>query len=233
MTIVSEFYDGYASWKEWDRLFTYDEDAARAYAGEMRGVQIKDADLLEIGFGAGGFLAWARDQGARVSGIEVIAALQDAARANGFVVLAPSIEAIAVENVASFDTIVALDVFEHFSLGDLRARLRAIANMLRPNGACVLRFPNAQSPFGLAPQFGDPTHLTGLSRGVIEPLIAPLPLRVARYGNAYRNRGVGLKAVVRTARYCVRDLTTGILGWAYAQKIPWDPVATLVLRKCL
>ena len=228
-------YDGYEAWKGWDRLealFSFSPDDADYYAGECREARIENADVLEIGFGSGGFLAWAQAKGARVAGTEINTKLCEAARERGIPLLPPEIETVASEYGERFDTIAAFDVFEHFELEEIATRLRAFEALLRPQGHVILRFPNGQSPFGLAPQNADPTHKTALSLAKLEPLILRLSFEVVRYGPAYRTPGRGLVVrVVRKIRYLLRDRLAGILNLVYAQAIPWDPVVTLVLRK--
>ena len=145
--------------------------------------------------------------------------------------LEPSFENHSARLAGSFDTIVAFDVFEHFTQQQIRDRLAAAAVLLKPGGGLVLRFPNGQSPFGLAPQYGDATHVTPLSLGAVVQLLGETPLSVERYTNAFRNTGSGVTSVVRRMRFLARDVGTRLLGWAYALSIPWDPVVTIVLRK--
>jgi len=228
----TDVYAGYELWKKWDRPFSYSEDEAAYYKGEMRGLEIGGADVLEIGFGAGGFIAWARDCSARVVGVEIIPALAEAARARNIELLPPEFEGVTADHTGRFDTIVAFDVFEHFTLDVVTVRLKACETMLKGGGHLILRFPNGQSPFGLAPQNGDPTHRSILSRGVFEQLTQGMGLRVVRYAPSFRVRGGGFgKRLARNFRYFIRDLIAKALNFIYAQEIPWDPVVVLVLRK--
>jgi SAM-dependent methyltransferase len=225
-------YDAYESWKGWSKPFAYSVEEAEYFAGECRGVDVAGAHVLEIGFGFGAFLAWARDQGARVAGAEINPVSLEAARASGIELLPSDFETVARDHAGRFDTIAAFDVFEHFTIEEAAARLSAVEIMLRPGGRLLLRFPNAQSPFGLAPQFGDPTHKSALSRGVFEQLAAASSLDVERYAPAFRTLGRGLfRRLGRRSRYLARDLVSGLFNAIYGASIPWDPVVALVLRK--
>lgn len=225
-------YQGYENWKGWTDLFTYSSEEAAYFRGEFRDAKISDSDVFEIGFGSGSFLAWAREQKATVAGTEINPTLVDAARDFNIELLPADFEKIADGHTERFDTIVAFDVFEHFTLDEIRVRLHAIEIMLRPNGLLLLRFPNAQSPFGLAPQNGDPTHKMALSLSVFEQLIQGSRFEVVRYAPSFRTAGDGLALkIVRRLRYVMRDLIGGFLNFIYTQKIPWDPVVVLVLRK--
>jgi 2-polyprenyl-3-methyl-5-hydroxy-6-metoxy-1,4-benzoquinol methylase len=225
-------YRQYEVWKGWDRPFAFSPEEAAYFAGETRGLKIKEADVFEIGFGSGSFLAWARQQGARIAGTEINDVLVGAARVYGVELLPAAFEAVAVEHAARFDTIVAFDVFEHFALDEIVARLEAVEVMLRPDGHLALRFPNAQSPFGLAAQFGDPTHKTALSRSAFEQLMHGTSFEVVRYQGSYRiGGGTLLKRMARATRSGLQRLIARTLNFIYAQNIPWDPVVVLVLRK--
>ena len=102
----------------------------------------------------------------------------------------------------------------------------------RPDGKLILRFPNAQSPFGLQPQMGDPTHRSALSRSVIELLITDLALTVSRYGPSYRFRGTSLgKKAIRSIRFLLQTLITRCINLIYATNIPYNPVVIIVVRK--
>jgi 2-polyprenyl-3-methyl-5-hydroxy-6-metoxy-1,4-benzoquinol methylase len=228
----NELYHGYETWKGWDETFVCSVEQARYYVGECRDLKIAGADILEIGFGSGTFLAWASERGAREAGSEINPALLKAAEEFGVDIFPAAFETVAQDHADRFDTIAAFDVFEHFSLDEIIARLQAIETMLRPGGHLLLRFPNGQSPFGLAQQNGDPTHKTALSRSVFEQLIQSSQLEITRYGPAYRITGGGFaRGFARRLRYLGRNIIAGLLNFIYAQQIPWDPVVVLVLRK--
>lgn len=232
MNTAPGIYAGYEQWKGWDKPFSFSPEDAVYFAGETRGIGIEGADVLEIGFGSGSFLAWARERGARIAGAEINPTLLAAARDFGVELLAADFETVAGQHAARFDTIVAFDVFEHFTLAEIVTRIEASATMLKPGGHIILRFPNAQSPFGLAPQNGDPTHKSALSRSVFEPLIQGTSFAVVRYAPSYRIASGSLpRRAARAIRHALRSLVSATLNFIYAQDIPWDPVVVLVLRK--
>jgi 2-polyprenyl-3-methyl-5-hydroxy-6-metoxy-1,4-benzoquinol methylase len=228
----SDLYQGYESWKGWSKPFTYTTEDAAYFAGESSDAKIEGGDVLEIGFGGGSFLAWAHERKARVAGTEINPALLSAARDFGLDLLPADFESVADRHASRFDTIIAFDVFEHFDLQTIVARVKAAETMLKLGGHLILRFPNAQSPFGLAPQNGDPTHRSALSKSAFEQLIQGTSFVVVRYGPSYRiGTGRLAKRLVRRIRYMARDLVAALLNAIYAQAIPWDPVVVLVLRK--
>jgi SAM-dependent methyltransferase len=224
-------YEGYVGWKSWSKPFEFSTEDAEYFAGETRDIAISGSDLLEIGFGNGNFLAWARSRGARIAGIEIIPELIAAAKTEGVPLLPAEIETIAADHAGRFDSIIAIDVFEHFPLDMVARRIAACLEMLKPGGKLLLRFPNAQSPFGLPQQFGDPTHKSALSRGVIEQLTMNLDYRVVRYSGPYRIVGRFPKSLARRLRYLARNIIEGTLNAIYCQSIPLEPNAVIVLQK--
>lgn len=225
-------YSGYEEWKRWANYFEFTQEEAEYYAGELAGIPMDGKAVLEIGFGSGSFLAWARGRGARIAGTELNARALDEARRFGVELLEPEIEKIADRYAGRFDLVVAFDVFEHFELAESRARLKAVETMLTDGGHLVLRFPNGQSPFGLAPQNGDVTHRAALSREKLEQLSQGTKLRTVRYGGAFAIRGPwGLKRVVRAGRRLGQWLIGAGLNAVFAQKIPWQAVVVLIMQK--
>lgn len=225
-------YKSYEKWKKWDNLFAFDNEDALYFSGELKFFDLRDANFLEIGFGSGSLISWARSKGANVWGTEINDTLAEAARAENISVLNPNIEDIYKSFQNNFDIVVAFDVFEHFTLDEIIVRLSAIWTMLKPGGVLMLRFPNAQSPFGLAAQNGDPTHKTALSRSIFEHLCQNNQFEIFHYGPSYRIGGSGVaKKLTRVLRGFSRDVISFILNKIYSSNIPWDPVVVLGMRK--
>ena len=180
---AAQLYSGYADWKSWHGEFAPSECEARYFAAELTGIPLAGKRVLEIGFGNGSFLAWAKSLGAEVVGTEIDAAMIERARARGFDARPASLEALTAAN-ERFDLIVAFDVFEHWDNSTLVASLGQIGTMLRPGGQVLARFPNGQSPFGRVHQYGDLTHQTVLSASSIRQLANMTDFAVVRVGNA-------------------------------------------------
>lgn len=229
---LTDVYQRYSQIKCWSGRFTFSEDEREYFELEFKGIDLKGRRVLEIGFGAGAFVAWAMTKGATVSGVEIDPDSLHAAQEYGLDTLSSDLEGIANQYQEVFDLIVALDVFEHFQLDDVFARVRALEVMLKRGGRAVLRFPNSQSPFGQAPQNGDVTHLTPLSGDKFRQIIHGSTLAVDRYGGAARIRGRRpIKWLGRTCRYLIQDLIDATLNFTYPPRKPLAPVVTLVLIK--
>ena len=191
-------YSSYEDWKGWDDYFTYSKDESEYYTGEMRGIELEGKDILEIGFGSGSFLAWAKDAGASIKGTEISDRSHAEAKRTGVELLTADFENIASKHKECFDIIVAFDVFEHFTMDEIVIRAKAAETMLRPGGYLVLRFPNGQSPFGLAPQNGDITHKEALSKEKIEQACSETSFQTERYGGSHQILGpMGFKWMAR------------------------------------
>jgi SAM-dependent methyltransferase len=166
-------YDNYLEWKDWgkDGFGSYDAGEELFYQFEIgRRVVGSDNDLpsvLEIGFGNGSFLGWARNRKYRVTGIEVQDELKNRATKHGFDIVG-NIEEMSP---SCLDAVVALDVFEHIPYPALIEVCKSILVALKPGGYLIARFPNGDSPFSLPIQNADATHVHALGAGIVYELM--------------------------------------------------------------
>ncbi|HEY6618342.1 MAG TPA: methyltransferase domain-containing protein [Steroidobacteraceae bacterium] len=132
--------------------------------------------ILESGFGDGSFMDWARSVGHSITGIELIPDCVAAAKnRNHDVYLASDVESLEAQR---FDLIVAIDVLEHLTVGQLAELANLATKVLRLDGMIVARFPNGDSPFSGRYQNGDVTHERPLSARAVDQIFVPwaLPL---------------------------------------------------------
>jgi SAM-dependent methyltransferase len=139
--------------------------------------------VLELGFGNGSFLSFARASGAEAIGVELQPELVERARARGFVAY-PSLDKLLEQEAPhSIDLAVALDVLEHLSSDEAVELLRKLARLLVPGtGLLLSRFPNGDSPFSLPYQNGDVTHRTALGYGAVQQIMAQADWRLLYLG---------------------------------------------------
>lgn len=152
-------YDDYLNFKGWSSLFSYDEAQSLQFADIFKGINLSGSHILEIGFGSGALMLWLKEQGAIVSGIEIIPELIVTAEQNGFDIYS----SLDVVPRNFFEIVVALDVFEHIERIFISDYITKIDEALLDGGLLLARFPNCQSPSGVFTQFGDPTHVSQLS----------------------------------------------------------------------
>lgn len=176
-------YESYSAWKGWHGDFAVSQRDARHFEAEFRDLPLAGRRVLEIGFGNGSFLAWARTQGAEVEGLEINPEMLAAAVQHGFAARNASLTELAAAG-ERYDVIVAFDVLEHWDAEELDANFHAIATLLRPGGRLLARFPNGHSPFGRVYQYGDFTHKSVLSAYKIEYLALRAGLEVLRISDA-------------------------------------------------
>jgi 2-polyprenyl-3-methyl-5-hydroxy-6-metoxy-1,4-benzoquinol methylase len=229
----ARLYDGYARWKGWHGAFETSDRDARYFAAELEGIDLSGKRVLEIGFGNGSFLAWARRHNADVTGTEIIEALVDQARMKGFDAQSASLLTLLASG-QQFDLVAAFDVFEHWLKDELIANLRLLHALLDRDGLLLARFPNGHSPFGRVYQHGDLTHVTALSSSSVTQLAQMTGFVVARIDNARRvparrDFWTVLKHHWRRFRRARIEIALGKLyGFG---RLPLDPNLTVLLRK--
>ena len=141
--------------------------AARQFRRRWAGLLPLDrgAAILELGCGAGHFVKFLREGGyERVEGIDRSA--REIARA-----AAAGIDGLrcidAGERLTGskeeFDTVVALNFFEHLRKDEIVHVLGLVHTALRPGGRLLAVTPNALSPFGGATRYWDFSHETGFT----------------------------------------------------------------------
>lgn len=226
-------YAHYAQWKGWSGTFAPRRKEARYYAAEFRDTPLEDRDVLEVGFGDGGFMAWASAQGARVMGTEINETLLAGAHQQGYTALEASLEDLA-ERGCHYDVIVAFDVLEHWDMDELSQHLTTVRQLLTDGGRFVARFPNGQSPFGRAFQHGDFTHKSTLSTYKMRYLATATGLELVRVANARRvaSHADPLSALRHRWLAWRRRWNERRLARLYGlPRLPLDPNLVAVLRK--
>lgn len=229
----------YIKWKGWvegssfSRLSRGDSDYFDAELREARrGREVKD--VLEVGFGNGTFLGHARARGWNAVGLELLPELVEEARAAGFE--AHPAEALQTLPEASFDAVVAFDVFEHIDPDESVDFLRSCRRLLRPGGAIVLRYPNADSPLGLPYQNGDPTHVNAIGVFKLQYYAEGAQLSVERFrGSARRGFSTSLvHGLHRITAGAVARVAGEIVRAVYFPGLPvvlWNGNVVAVLRR--
>jgi SAM-dependent methyltransferase len=223
MPIMTErvgFYRSYIEHKGWNTA----DSLTPADCMDLVGRLSAGCRLLEIGFGRGGFLDWAKEQGAQTFGVEIIPELRERASAVGHVI-ASDLESLE----GQFNLIVARDVLEHLDPRECQEMLAKIASRLAPGGRFVARFPNGQSPFAGRYQNGDITHVRALTPEAVRQLAGPVGLFVVEARNP-RPKGRGLGSIKRRLAYSVRDLMELVIGYVYlGYRVPMDANVIVVL----
>jgi SAM-dependent methyltransferase len=181
----SEYGKSYLEWKSWEvSNFGGLRKSEKSYFdAEIKRASIntdKKIRALEIGFGNGSFLTYAKNKRWDIVGTEINKDLVEAARRLNF-------NCICADNLSTFgddtfDLVVAFDVLEHVSQGNLLSFLREVNRILKDNGIFIARFPNGDSPFGLLNQNSDMTHITTIGSGKVKYLASELGVNLVFVG---------------------------------------------------
>jgi len=194
-------YDDYDDLKGWNKLFQPSIQEAQLYSKEFKHIDFSDSYFLDIGFGSGGLLGWARQQGAIVSGVEIQEKLIKEARKAGIEVYKELNEVPSDR----YDIVTGFDLLEHLPLNEIPLFLDEIMRITKPLGVVLFRFPNCQSSAGLINQFGDHTHVTMLSG----PIVLNLMKNAGFVEISYQEAKVmsSIKLLNRVARILMKPLS--------------------------
>ena len=217
-------YDGYERAKGWsDAAFgAYSTTQGSQFQAELEPFENaelagKPLRVLDVGFGNGSFLGWARGKGWACDGIEVNERLIERARAKGFDAW-QDVES-ALQARRAYDLITAFDVLEHIERTELVSFLSSLRRACHPRTLMLLRFPNGDNPFALPMQNGDVTHRTSIGQAMIRQVaelagVEVVALREPRQpvdGIALKRRAmvaIGL-SVRRAIGHAIRHLFMG------------------------
>ena len=236
---MSELDESYVDWKDWDPAAFGKFSALDAvyFAAETSIAARTSGRVLEVGFGNGAFLGWVRGMGLEAYGIEANPVLIERARA----LLGPDHVFEALDDVlldrlrGTITHAVAFDVIEHVPIEHLGALLRAMGELLTPQGRIVLRFPNGDSPFGRITQHGDPTHVTVIGQQKMSYLARAAGLHLVEIrAPKLPIHGVGLlrglkRRLLNIVRGCL-ERGVSLLYFA-GRRVPFDPNYVAVLQR--
>lgn len=229
------FYRQYPARKNWFGTADYRSLGDRFAKELQRSKTPPRGRILEIGFGDGLFLDWARAEGFSVEGIELNADFCTAARSRNHAVECGDAVTLLTECEARYDLIVLFDVLEHLRVDEIVHLLRSLRACLTQDGKVLATFPNGQSPFGRVYQHADVTHVTTLSVPIMMDIAPLADMRVVGGYNRARSALTSRSAARRLARklsFAARDIVQWTVGQIYFQaQIPLDPNVTVVLGR--
>lgn len=167
----------------------------------------KSVTILDLGCGHGTLVYFAHQAGyINTKGVDV--SEQQVALANtlGIANIAQG-DLMATLNgtqQASLDVVIAFDVIEHFTKGELIDLVDAIHRVLKPNGYWIIHTPNSHSPFVGAVRDGDYTHEQAFTPSSVQQLLKASGF--ARFTFAECGPRVhGIKSLIRVILWwCVR-----------------------------
>ena len=219
-------YDNYVEFKNWSDGPKQGETASFANILDSVG-RSGTLDLLEVGFGDGSFMDWARDSGHKIAGLEIIPELVEGARDRGH-------EAYLITQDMTmdrgFDAIIAIDVLEHLDVSQFGDFFTLSEKVLKNNGVVVGRFPNGDSPFFGRYQYGDYTHDKPLSWRALHQIAIQHGFQVAKAVNPRPRPSRFASRIKQQLAYLVRDAIETILGFAYfGYRTPMDPNIIVIM----
>ena len=184
---MTKSYDSsYLKWKSWGEKYQFGDLSPKQHAYYKAEIKRscaslpKSSKVLEVGFGSGSFLSYAKRKKWDICGTEVNKHLVEAGTRSGFnVILSKNLKPFS-DNI--FDLVVAFDVLEHIHKEDLIQFFAEIKRVLKPGGVFIACFPNGDSPLGLRHQNGDITHVTAIGSEMARYLATQSELKIVFLG---------------------------------------------------
>lgn len=133
----------------------------------------RNSRILDVGCGGGALLHFCREAGyCRLEGIDVSREQVRNANALGLesVREADLMGFLREAAAASYDTVLAFDVLEHFTREEVMEFLACVSRVLRPGGTFIVHVPNGDSPFVGSVRYGDFTHHLAFTRNSLAPI---------------------------------------------------------------
>ena len=157
------------TWKSWNgtntgAAFGHSSVYEKSYFAkllQLAGASDRGVNILEVGFGNGGLMAYCKSVGHSVVGTEANPQLVAVAQSSDYEVFGA--EFLDECPPCAFDLIIALDVIEHIDPSQTVAFAQSCHRALKPGGRLLLRFPNGDSPFSVSSFNSDVTHLNWIS----------------------------------------------------------------------
>jgi 2-polyprenyl-3-methyl-5-hydroxy-6-metoxy-1,4-benzoquinol methylase len=228
----SDFYDDRRIQKSLKTQLAAEDDAGFVSALTRRIGTLRDADVLEIGSGSGWrSIALAKD-GARVTGVELLASGVRAAelrkrRHDGLEVTFTEGRAEALPfNEGDFDAVLSFQVIEHVE--DIDVSLREMYRVLRPGGFVYLETGNSLYPREEHYRIFWPPGMPKPIAKLYARLRGKNPIHVDHVHFIYR--GAILRRMRRAGFSSVRDLYR---DFVHQQCADYEAVAQPVLRRLL
>lgn len=134
----------------------------------------KDARVLDIGCGTGSFVQWLHERGySRAEGIDVSGEQVKVARKLGIEnIQEGDLRETLRSSSGRYDVIVARDVLEHFTKGEVLEILELVHRALTPGGVFIAQTVNGESPFAGRLRYGDFTHENCFTKSSMEQILA-------------------------------------------------------------
>lgn len=132
----------------------------------------KEANILEIGSGNGGFLYFLKTRGySNITGVDIAGEQVSLAKQVTENVVEADVLEYLERTKDKYDLVIGLDIIEHFRKDEVIRLLECIYEVLKPEGRLILQTPNADSPFGAGVFGGDFTHETFFSTEGLKRLL--------------------------------------------------------------
>lgn len=218
----SEVYGGYLAGGGRENAYApqalADDAGDELYGRHLDGVG-RDGLVVELGAGAGHFLAYLRRKGfTRLRGVDLSAPLVALAKAQDLDVgHGEARDFLAGLADASCAAVVAIDLVEHLQRDELLETVKACRRVLQPGGVLLVQTVNGQGLFPGQVMFGDYTHVTILNPASLTQVLALCGFEAVTFHET-GPLGRATKDRLRKAAWRLTKSLLNLLRWIEARK---------------
>ncbi len=140
----------------------------------------RDARILDLGCGFGGFTRIAQDLGfSRTEGVDVAESLiaEGLRRGTNNLFVGELMDTLVGTSDATYELVAALDVLEHFEPDLMMDVLDQVQRVLIPGGGILIHVPNAGGLFSGVVRYGDMTHEWAFTDSSLRQLLNTIGFR--------------------------------------------------------
>ena len=227
----------YANWKGWsaDKFLEVSGKQRAYFSAEFSAFLQRPKEnfrVLELGFGNGSFMAWCKEKGWEVHGVEINEKLLTRAEGCG---ITSYRHVRDIPDGYVFDLVVAIDVLEHLTWDGIIALFEDVSRLINHDGLLFFTVPNGGSPFGRYYQHGDCTHNTTIGPSKVKQLGVMTSFEVIAMKNPELPiLGVGIASgFKRLFGVLTRWFIETALRLAYfgGEDVPLGPVLLVIMKK--
>lgn len=164
----------------------------------------KNAKIMDLGCGCGLMLGYLSRLGYRnLTGIDILPEMIEDARGR----LDPSTELVCQDirdyhTEEKYDLVLMFDILEHFETSDGSEILKIVRNLLKPEGAVIIRVPHAATVLASSIRYLGPDHRVIFMQGGLDFMMFPIGFDRGEIINTNKYKPLWVRVLIKFKDFC-------------------------------